>query len=95
VGHTVEARLGVGHIDAKGDYVRTSEFRAAEYLYTIDYAGAQGHAEISDQHKSHHVLWVDNRLMCLPNNKLRWSDPSWIKPYDDSGAGGLVHNRLY
>lgn len=60
-----------------------------EYLFTIDWCGGDEdvdvtYAEIPDEHKSAHVLKLENGCFAaLPNNRIIWHEPSFItKPLD-------------
>lgn len=68
---------------------RDGQIRKGTYLFTIDWA-KDGWSETSDQHKNHHVIALDGpkgagkgQLIAYPNNRLLWSDPSWIDPKPD------------
>jgi len=53
------------------------------YLFTLDWAEAD-YPEMSDQHKQHHLIALDSGHICaMPGNRLRWHEPSWIKPFTD------------
>lgn len=52
------------------------------YVATVDYKG-EGYAEMPDQHKVQHIIRLDSgHLAAQPNNRIRWQEPSWIKPFD-------------
>ncbi len=56
--------------------------RQGEYLWTLDWAESD-YSETPDQHKCHHVIALTTgHLAAMPNNRLRWHEPSWIKPFD-------------
>ena len=56
--------------------------RRGTYLFTIDWAESS-YSEQPDQHKCHHVIELDiGHLAAMPNNRIRWLEPSWIKPFD-------------
>jgi hypothetical protein len=59
---------------------RDGERRPGKYLFTVDWHG-EGYAEIPDQTKSAHVVALDSgHLAAMPNNRIVWSEPSWIRP---------------
>ena len=61
-------------------YGRDKLIRNGNYLFTIDWAEG-GWSEIPDQHKNHHVIALETgQWIAYPNNRLVWTDPSWIKP---------------
>jgi hypothetical protein len=52
--------------------------RPGVYLFTVAWCNG-GWAEISNQSKDHHIIALDSGpWIAYPNNKLLWSDPSWI-----------------
>lgn len=71
--------LGTLVCDAKcGD----GEMRRGTYLFTLDWAMSD-HSEMPDQHKCHHIIAHESgHIGAYPNNRLRWHEPSWIKPFD-------------
>src|SRR5690606_8048042 len=53
------------------------------YLFTLDWAEGD-YPEMPDQHKQHHVIALDSGHICaMPGNRLRWHEPSWIKPFKE------------
>jgi hypothetical protein len=57
--------------------------RRGTYAFTVDWCQSD-YSEMPDQHKCHHFLWLDEGQLCaMPNNRLRWHEPSWIKPFTD------------
>ena len=61
-------------------YGRDKETRYGNYLFTIDW-GTGGWSEIPDQHKNHHIIALETgQWVAYPNNRLIWTDDSWIKP---------------
>ena len=59
---------------------RDKTVRKGRYLFTIDWV-KDGWSETPDQHKNHHVIALDDGpWIAYPNNRLLWTDPSWIKP---------------
>ncbi len=57
--------------------------RRGEYLFTLDWAQSD-YSEMPDQHKCHHLFWLaDGQMAAMPNNRLRWHEPSWVKPFKD------------
>jgi hypothetical protein len=56
------------------------------YLFTLDWAEGD-YPEMPDQHKQHHIIALDSGHICaMPGNRLRWHEPSWIKPFVDIPA---------
>lgn len=57
--------------------------RPGTYLFTLDWSESD-YSEMPDQHKCHHVIELDSgHIAAMPNNRLRWHEPSWIKPFND------------
>lgn len=57
--------------------------RRGEYLFTLDWCQSD-YSEMPDQHKCHHVFWLaDGQMAAMPNNRLRWHEPSWVKPFTE------------
>lgn len=55
--------------------------RAGQYWFTLDWCKSE-YSEIPDQHKQHHLIALDDgQIAAMPGNRLRWHEPSWIKPY--------------
>jgi hypothetical protein len=57
--------------------------RGGEYLFTLDWCKSD-YSEMPDQHKQHHVFRLDEgQMAAMPGNRLRWHEPSWIRPYEE------------
>jgi len=57
--------------------------RSGEYLFTWDWCKSN-YSEMPDQHKQHHFIKLDTgHIAAMPGNRLRWHEPSWIKPFND------------
>lgn len=57
--------------------------RGGEYLFTLDWCKSS-YSEMPDQHKQHHLFRLDGgQIAAQPGNRLRWHEPSWIRPYTD------------
>lgn len=55
--------------------------RSGEYLVTLDWCKSN-YSEMADQHKQHHIIKLDSgHLAAMPGNRLRWHEPSWIRPF--------------
>jgi hypothetical protein len=71
---------------------RDKTIRHGRYLFTIDWA-KDNWSETPDQHKNHHVIVLDDGpWIAYPNNRLIWTDPSWIEPDVDRGWQSPSHN---
>lgn len=57
--------------------------RGGEYLFTLDWCKSN-YSEMPDQHKQHHIIKLDTgHIAAMPGNRLRWYEPSWVRPYSD------------
>ena len=57
--------------------------RRGRYLFTVDWCQSD-YSEMPDQHKCHHFLWLESgQMAAMPNNRLRWHEPSWVKPFTE------------
>lgn len=63
-------------------YLGDGDRRGGEYMFTLDWCKSS-YSEMPDQHKQHHVFRLDSgQIAAMPGNRLRWYEPSWIKPYE-------------
>jgi hypothetical protein len=68
--------------------------RRGKYLFTLDWCQSD-YSEMPDQHKCHHVFWLESgQMAAMPNNRLRWHEPSWVKPFDER-PDYLVQTRVW
>jgi hypothetical protein len=66
------------------------EQRSGAYLATLDWCKSD-YSEMPDQHKQHHLIRLDSgHIAAYPGNRLRWHEPSWIKPFTEK-PGYLVN----
>lgn len=64
------------------------------YMFTLDWAEGE-YPEMPDQHKQHHLIALDSGHICaMPGNRLRWHEPSWIKPFEGN-PGYRVQTRAF
>jgi len=57
--------------------------RPGQYIFSLDWCRSE-YAELPDQHKQHHLIALDEgQIAAMPGNRLRWHEPSWIKPFDE------------
>jgi hypothetical protein len=64
--------------------------RPGRYLATLDWCKSD-YSEMPDQHKQHHLIVLDGgHLAAYPGNRLRWPEPSWIKPFTEKPAYKVV-----
>lgn len=61
-------------------FLRSGEQRGT-YVCSFDWVG-NGYSETPEQHKVMHLLALQNGCFALqPNNRLRWEDPSFTRPF--------------
>ncbi len=76
-------------VDCKANvFLKDNKAYSADYLFTIDYAHPEkniidlDYSEDPDDHKSANLMKLDNgNFAILPNNRILWSDTSFISPY--------------
>jgi hypothetical protein len=74
---------------------RDKKHRKGTYLFTIDWMKT-GWSEIPDQHKNHHVIVLDSgQWIAYPNNRLIWSDDSWINPLTERPKKWKTPTKTY
>ena len=71
-------------------FLRDKKTYIADYLFTMDYAHPQknyidfDYSEDPDDHKSANVMKLEDGNFCIaPNNRILWSDTSFIEPYKE------------
>jgi hypothetical protein len=82
-------------------YMKDRKWYGGKYFATINWGSNDMNADItlaeySDEHKSHHVILLDNGQIALqPNNRIKWSEPSFVtKPFPEK-PDYLVCNEYY
>lgn len=71
--------------------LKDKQWYAGEYYCTIQWSGDTNEnadlslSEVPHEHKSHHVILLDNGNIALqPNNRIRWVEPSFVtKPFPE------------
>lgn len=64
---------------------RTHQKLPGSYWFTVDYYGNELFDEVPDQHKNHHIIELaSGHLAAYPNNRVLWSDPSYITPMTEA-----------
>lgn len=54
-----------------GNYFATINWAASEVSFCL--------SEDPEEHKSHHIILLDNGQIALqPNNRIRWTEPSFV-----------------
>lgn len=68
--------------------------RPGTYWFTLDFAESH-YSEMPDQHKQAHIIALDcGNLAAMPNNRIRWREPSWIRPFTER-PDYLVQEQVY
>jgi hypothetical protein len=72
---------------------RDRRIEHGQYMFTLDWFG-DGFSEVPGQHKSGHVLRLDDGNFAIqPNNRLRLFDPNFT--YDSTPIPRKIANTLY
>jgi hypothetical protein len=71
-------------------YMKDHKFYSGSYYATINWGSNDINTDISLaedplEHKSHHIILLDNGQIALqPNNRIKWSEPSFVtKPFPE------------
>lgn len=82
-------------------YMKDRKFYSGKYFATINWGSNDINTDITlsedpMEHKSHHIILLDNGQISLqPNNRIKWSEPSFVtKPFPDRPEY-LVCNEFY
>lgn len=82
-------------------YMKDRKFYTGRYFATINWGSNDINTDITlsedpMEHKSHHIIFLDNGQIALqPNNRIKWSEPSFVtKPFPDRPEY-LVCNEFY
>jgi hypothetical protein len=82
-------------------YMKDKNWYKGNYFSTINWGSNDINTDITlaedpMEHKSHHVILLDNGQIALqPNNRIKWSEPSFVtKPFPDK-PDYLVNKDLY
>lgn len=66
------------------------QIRSGAYLFTLDWCKSP-YSEMADQHKQHHLIRLDDgQIAAMPGNRLRWHEPSWVKPFTEKPGYKVV-----
>ncbi len=82
-------------------YMKDHKFYPGKYYATINWGSNDINTDITlsedpMEHKSHHIILLDNGQIALqPNNRIKWSEPSFVtKPFPER-PDYLVCNEFY
>ena len=82
-------------------YMKDKKFYSGKYFATINWGSNYINTDITlsedpMEHKSHHIILLDNGQIALkPNNRIKWSEPSFVtKPFPEK-PDYLVCNEFY
>jgi hypothetical protein len=90
--------IGGGPVEV---YMKDRNFYSGKYFATINWGSNDINTDITlsedpMEHKSHHIILLDNGQIALqPNNRIKWSEPSFVtKPFPEK-PDYLVCNEFY
>lgn len=93
INHISDARVDVFMKDKKwhsGNYYATINWGSGDPNFDITFA------EDPIEHKSHHIILLDNNQIALqPNNRIRWYEPSLVTKEFPKDPDYLVCNEFY
>lgn len=70
------------NVEVYGGQIRNDWYRGT-YMMTFDWWG-DGFSDTPAHHKNAHLIKLENGCFALmPNNRLRWLDSSFIRPFDE------------
>jgi len=82
-------------------FMKDKKFYSGKYFATINWGSNDMNTDLSlsedpMEHKSHHIILLDNGQIALqPNNRIKWSEPSFVtKPFPEK-PDYLVCNEFY
>ena len=71
-------------------YMKDHKFHPGSYYATINWGANDPNTDLTLaedplEHKSHHIILLDNGQIALqPNNRIKWSEPSFVtKPFPE------------
>lgn len=93
IGYLYDTRVSV--------YMKDHKWYDGNYYATINWGSSGENADLTlaedpMEHKSHHVILLDNGQIALqPNNRIKWSEPSFVtKPFPEK-PDYLVNKDYY
>jgi hypothetical protein len=82
-------------------YMKNRQWYPGKYFATINWGSNDINTDISlaedpIEHKSHHIILMNNGQIALqPNNRIKWSEPSFVTKPFPSKPDYLVCNEFY
>jgi hypothetical protein len=82
-------------------YAKDRKWYGGKYFATINWGSNDPNADMTlaedpSEHKSHHIIFLDNGQIALqPNNRIKWSEPSFVTKQFPAKPDYLVCNEFY
>jgi hypothetical protein len=82
-------------------FMKDKQWYDGSYYATINWAENDRDCDLTlaqdpMEHKSHHIILLDNGQIALqPNNRIKWSEPSFVTKEFPSKPDYLVNNEWY
>lgn len=82
-------------------YMKDRKWYPGKYFATINWGSNDPNLDLTlsetpDEHKSHHIIFLDNGQIALqPNNRIKWSEPSFVTKPFPAKPDYLVCNETY
>ena len=82
-------------------YMKNRQWYSGKYFATINWGSNDINTDISlaedpMEHKSHHIILMNNGQVALqPNNRIKWSEPSFVTKPFPTKPDYLVCNEFY
>jgi hypothetical protein len=82
-------------------YMKDHKFYPGSYYATINWGCSDPNTDLTmsedpEEHKSHHIILLDNGQIALqPNNRIKWYEPSFVTKDFPENPDYLVCNEFY
>lgn len=82
-------------------YMKDRKWYQGNYFATINWGANDMNTDLTlsetpDEHKSHHIIFLSNGQIALqPNNRIKWSEPSFVTKPFPTKPDYLVCNEYY
>jgi hypothetical protein len=82
-------------------YMKDRKWYPGKYYATINWGSNDPNTDLTlsedpAEHKSHHIIFLDNGQIALqPNNRIKWSEPSFVTKAFPTKPDYLVCNEFY
>ena len=82
-------------------YMKDRKWYPGKYFATINWGSNDPNLDLTlsetpDEHKCHHIILLDNGQIALqPNNRIKWSEPSFVTKPFPTKPDYLVCNETY